>query len=392
MRARATPPPSATREAGPSVPEPVPPVGVEAAAPKLRIHGHVLDATGFGVEATEIDVRAWSGKEPDVRWYTATTTTGLGGAFEITIDRERAATGFGLATTAKGYVEGWKAVKIEEYDEARGVDIVVDVARSIVGRVVDDDGRGIPGAVVQLWYGSETTWPTKTDAEGRFATPPHAPRMGFELIVEAPGYSRRAISIAASSEETTDVGDIAFRKGGWVSGVVVDQRGTPIGDLWIEVEQVKDKEGKQPRVRTDASGRFQFDDIDGKKVTIRIDGGTGRDYRGQLSEVDVGRSDLRLVASSWTMISLRFIDADTRAPVDLKKIEYGLRPEGTPEPQRLGMGAAGSDLVSTVLSAQSERRYDLTVRAAGFEDETVRGIDVGDVAEKTIDVLMRRKR
>lgn len=339
-----------------------------------------------------MEVRAWSGKEPEVRWHTVQTNAGLDGSFEFVFGRERATSGFGLETTAKGYVEGWKAVKLEEYDEARGVDVVVDVARSIVGRVADADGRGIPDAVVQLWYGSETTWPTKTDAEGRFVTPPHAPRKGFELIVEAPGYTRRAVPIAASSEETTDVGDIAFRKGGWVSGVVVDQRGTPIGDLWIEVEHVKDKDGKQPRVRTDASGRFQFDDIDGKKVTIRIDGGTGRDYRGQLSDVDVGRSDLRLVASSWTMITLKFIDADTRDPVDLKKIEYGLRPEGTPEPQRLGMGAAGSDLVSTVLSAQSERRYDLTVRAAGYEDGTVHGLDVGDVAEMKIDVLMRRKR
>lgn len=376
----------------PVVPEPLPAVGVEDSEPKLRIHGRVLDAASVGVASAQVEVRAWSGKEPQVQWTTLTTVAGLDGAFDITIDRERAAIGFGLASTAKGYVEGWKSLKLEEYDEARGVDVVVEAARSISGRVIDGDRRGIPESVVQLWYGSETTWPTKVDAEGRFLTPPHAPRKDFELIIEAPGYTRRTIPVPASSEETTDVGDITFRKGGWVSGVVVDAEGKPIADVWLKVLHVKDEHDEQPRVRTDAGGRFRFEDIDGQKVTIRIEGGAGRDYRGQLSGVDVGRADLRLVASAWTRIWLKFIDADTRKPVDVKKIEYGLRPEGSPEPERLGQGASSSDpLTSTVLSTESGRRYDLTVRAAGFEDGRVSGIDVGDVPEMTVDVLMRRK-
>jgi protocatechuate 3,4-dioxygenase beta subunit len=390
-RPRPAPSSQATDEvANATAPTRAPVPEVEDAAPKLRIHGRVIDSVGAGIARADVEVRAWSGKEPKARWNSVKTKAALDGAFEVVFGRDLATNGFGLETTAQGYVEGWKAVKLDEYDEARGIDVVVEAARAITGRVIDRNTRGIPGAVVQLWYGSETTWPTPVDADGRFLTPTHAPKRSFDLIVEAPGYTRRVIPVAASSEETTDLGDIAFSKGGVVEGIVVDAQGQPVPDIWLEVRQVEEN-GKRPRACTDSGGRFRFEDVDSDRVTIRTAGGGGRQYHGQLTDVRTGQ-DLRLVASAWTTVWLNFIDVATRKPVDLEQAEYGLRPEGSPEPERLGHGASSANLVSTVLSVESGHRYDVTVRAAGFDEGHVNGIDVGDVAEMTVEVMMRRKR
>ncbi len=375
-------------------------VPADDAKPKLRIRGRVLDEFGAGVGGAEIEVRAWSGNEADPQWFEVEDVAGADGAFDLTIDRERATRGFGIGTTAKGHVEGRRVVKLDAYDETRGIDVVVEPARAISGRVLDGDAKPIPGTTVQLWYGSETTWPTTVDADGRFRTPPHGPRRAFELWVEAPGYPARSVPLAATTSDVTDVGDIVFRRGGRIAGVVVDARGKPVQDLWLEVAQVRDEKNPAPRCRTDTNGRFEFTDLAGDTITIHVsvpDGeggpaGARRTYRGGASEIRAGRADVHLVVTTECRVKLVFIDADTRKPVDVRKAEYGLRYEGGPEPERLGQGASSSPLLSTFLSAESGRRYDLTVRSAGFEDAHVNGIDVGDAAEVAIDVPMRRVR
>ena len=46
--------------------------------------------------------------------------------------------------------------------------------------------------------------------------------------------------------------------------------------------------------------------------------------------------------------------------------------------------------MSTALSAECGRRYDLTVRCPGFDVARVNGIEVGDVDEMDVRVPMRR--
>src|SRR5688572_12223905 len=216
--------------ADPGAPAPVPasPADQEEGKPTLLIHGRVVDPSGLGVPGATVELRAWSGKDPDTIWTTLRGITKDGGSFEFSLQRDLASSGFGLETAAAGFLEGWRAVKPGEYDPSEGIDVVVEKARAVVGCVVDEYGRGIAGTVVQLWYGSETTWPTKVDAAGAFRTPAAGPRRAFELIVEAPGYPRRTIPLAAADEEATDVGAIAFRRGGRVAGVVVDSQDRPV--------------------------------------------------------------------------------------------------------------------------------------------------------------------
>ncbi len=369
-----------------------------AALDSIRIHGRVVDDVGRGVAGAKVEIRAWSGAEPDVRWFTTRTGADAAGFFEKLVDTERATMGFGVETSADGFVEGWRAVKPDEYDPSQGIEVVMEPARAISGRVIDADARPIPGTAVQLWYGSESTWPTTVDEDGRFRTPSRAPRRALELVVEAPGFARRLIPIAAADEDIHDVGEIVFHRGGQVSGVVVDVDGRPLGDIPLELAVVTTRTASAPTCRSDSAGRFAFDGLGGDVVTISVDGsqrggppGAWRYFRGSATDVETGRTDVRIVARASATLTLRFVDPATNALVDLRRATYGLRLEGTPEPERLGQGASSSGaLTSTTLSAECGRRYDVTVRAAGFEDGHVNGIDVGDVAKMTINVPMRR--
>ena len=70
----------------------------------------------------EVEVRAWSGTDAGTKWSIFKVSSGADGAFDVSIDRALATRGFGVATTAEGFVEGWRAVKAGEYDEGVGVD------------------------------------------------------------------------------------------------------------------------------------------------------------------------------------------------------------------------------------------------------------------------------
>lgn len=375
--------------------------GVPPPPPKLRIHGRIREESGRGVGHAGLEIRASSGTAERTQWFTKGATADGNGAFDVSIDDARASLGFGIETSADTYLEGWVFLKRADYDETRGVDVVVERARAIAGRVVDGEGRAIRGTRVQLWYGSETTWPTDVGPDGKFRTPSRGPRRAFELVVEAPGFRHRSVPVAAADVDETNVGDIVFRNGGRIAGVVVDRAGHPVQGLQITVDVVADEEHPSPRCRTDTEGRFALDVIGEDAVTLHVDvdgdmggpEGARLRYRGAAEDVQPGRTDVRLVVSAQATIRLLFVDALTGESVDVGTAEYGLRYEGTPEPERLGQGASGSDpLVSTYVTAESGRRYDLTVRCPGFDVARVNGIDVGDVVELDVRVPMRRSK
>jgi len=411
-RALPSRPPASAVDAGPATPPPIPPPGpgteatprggtaspapVDPAPVLLKVGGRVVDERGTGVAGAEVEVR---GRSPD---HTSSATvlvrTGADGTFEAEIRRDFAGEGLCLATTADGFVEGFLFLKPEECGDARGVEIRVEAARAIVGRVVDEYGRPIPGCTVQLWYGSETTWPTDAGADGRFRTPRHAPAKAFELIVEVPGLPRRTIPLEASTADPTDVGDLVFRREGDLAGVAVDGAGVPVPDLPVAVLGVAGPPDRAPRARTDGAGAFRFTGLGEGTVQVCVDGAAGeggapgarRRYRGNSGDVAVGSAEVRLVVRTETAVVLRFVDAATGEPVDVRAADYGFREEGAPEPERLPHGASSSDpLLSTRLSLWPGR-YDLTVRSPGFEVFRRSGVEVQDLPEVTIDVPMRR--
>ena len=359
-----------------------------------------MAAGGAGVPRAGIEVRAWSGEKGKEKWTILKTTSGPGGEFSVATERALATLGFGVETSAEGFLEGWVSVKPEEYDPERGIEVAVEAARSITGRAVDEYGRPLAAVTVDLWYGSETTWSTKAGADGRFRTPCRGPRRAFDLIVEAEGFPRRVVPVGeAPAEESTDVGDVVFRRGGRLAGVAIDEGGRPVAGLPLGLTGVV---GRSPSVKTDEAGRFEFTDLGEGTVGVCVDApgsveapdGKRRGYQGGIDDVAVGRTDLRVVVTAETTVILRFLDASTGQEMKVEKSSVGAWPSGTEEPENPIRGSTSSSLpyASERFTVISGRRWEFLVRTPGCEDARLRGVDVGDVAEMTVDVPLRRSR
>lgn len=384
-----------------TVPPPTVAPSLAESSPGLVVRGRVRTSEGVGVVGVSVELRAWSGSKTRPTWSNREVKTGLGGVYEFSIEPPVASAGFVVVVSAEGFLEVWRAVDPKDYDGAQSIDLEIETARSIACRVLDADARPIPGASAMLWYGSDSTWPTSADREGRIRTPARAPHRAFELIVEAPGYPRREVPVAASTLDRTDIGDVVFRKGGVVAGVVVDGRGEPVEDLNLVILNLGPSgKASDVRAKTDARGRFEFSDLGLGIVSIFADApnlggppGARRAYRGGIGGVEVGRRDVRIVCGTECLLILRFVDAVTGEPLDVHEAEYGARYEGTPVPEQLGAGGSGSDPFRTArLTVASGHRYDVAVRSPGFELGRADGIDVRDLEEIAVDVRLTRSK
>lgn len=111
----------------------------------------------------------------------------------------------------------------------------------IVGRVVDESGRPVEGALVRatasaglvlfeldsLALDAHVDEQATTGADGRFWLPAHEDG-GVQLIVEAAGFAPFRKELTAYYDRSTDAGDLQLERGVLLSGRVVDTSGRPI--------------------------------------------------------------------------------------------------------------------------------------------------------------------
>ncbi|MBI5836106.1 MAG: carboxypeptidase regulatory-like domain-containing protein [Candidatus Eisenbacteria bacterium] len=115
---------------------------------------------------------------------------------------------------------------------------------SVQGRVVDPEGRPMPGATVEGAAAGTAT----TDAAGRF-TISNVPASVGELTVRADGFLRRGARIQCPEFGGLVVlPDIVLTRGRTVSGRVLGPDGHPLPNIWVDFTEV--------RATTDADGRF----------------------------------------------------------------------------------------------------------------------------------------
>lgn len=167
--------------------------------------------------------------------------------------------------------------------------------RTLRGRVVDPLGRGVAGAVLDLYLGcghGPSAAVVVGDAEGRFEIA-HVPSLDAYLWVSAPGH-RGALHVADDVFERFGGAEalIVLRPGADLAGVVTDPRGRPVAGAVVRQFQ----ETRGPRAVTDDHGRFTLWGVTpGGEVTAfhpltgawqRVDGVTpGRDLVVRLAAV-----------------------------------------------------------------------------------------------------------
>jgi thiol-disulfide isomerase/thioredoxin len=149
---------------------------------------------------------------------------------------------------------------------------------ALTGRVVDQGGRPVVGAVVGLGIADgQTTWIDKhratTDDQGRYLFHRVARRgaegeLKYGVVVRKSGYSGGTSNPAfvqlAAGDTPRTIEPIRLTPGVAMNVSVVDNEGEAVEGAWVEIQGFRDGQ----LVKTDSRGRFTFRDVARGPVTV----------------------------------------------------------------------------------------------------------------------------
>ncbi len=247
-------------------------------SPPFALSGRVVDGSGAPVP----DVEVWARPEGGLtaRFLAQQTTTDGNGRFRF------ASLGEGVhRLTVEG--QGWspsRPVRVELGERAPDeVELVVERLRPITGRLVDEAGRPVPRATLELWRSIRGTSPyDRTEVswsvdgpEGRFEL--EAPGPGhWVLLVRAPGMAPTWTRTFRAGPTPVELGDVLLGPGATVVGRV-RVAGEPLAGVVVELRRPDWKPSEETNpfampqagwrgappiaTRTDPDGSFRLDAV-----------------------------------------------------------------------------------------------------------------------------------
>jgi hypothetical protein len=157
-------------------------------------------------------------------------------------------------------------------------DAEIDQTAAVTGRVLDDDGKPLAGAVVEIYgeakgtgqgaseqFGGITNvdpWAV-TDAEGKFVLAAKGEHRHFFTRVFAQGFATQAVRMDGGNVDTTDNNEVRLTRGCTVTGRLVKD-GQPLAGVEMRLSQ-QDRNAERftqnYSVGTDADGKFTFEHV-----------------------------------------------------------------------------------------------------------------------------------
>ncbi len=160
---------------------------------------------------------------------------------------------------------------------------------TVRGRVADEQGRAIAGARVSLEgyfrvlpsVASRDGGAAESASSGAFAIGGLRSDIGHALSVEAPGFAQETLELEQGDGRELDLGTLVLRREALLAGVVIDAAGQPVEDVEVVLEPLGSVpamdtaaagpggaldvqarfQGREWRVRTDATGTFLFEHL-----------------------------------------------------------------------------------------------------------------------------------
>lgn len=196
-------------------------------------------------------------------------------------------TKYTLSATASGTKEGRAEIELGRRDRD-DVRIALGRGASIAGKVTDVDGAPIAGATVQL-SGQEARR-VDTSADGSFSASGLAPG-SYRLGVRSDDSPRRSGRIGSASYRGKSSGDLVVtvkegetsraslvleRRSEVIEGVVVDAKGAPLSDFFVEAARLDNPRASASRYDgiasgavTDPMGRFRIEKLGAGEYSVR---------------------------------------------------------------------------------------------------------------------------
>jgi uncharacterized GH25 family protein len=166
-------------------------------------------------------------------------------------------------------------------EDSTNLTLRLEPALTLAGRVLDPEGKAIPNATVQIVFwtervGSTLNQPTRGDAEGRFEVKALPPNRRYGFTVSAKGFGQETRDVQASDALAGRVDLDSFEllvANQRIAGIVVDENDKPVSGASINSYGQYGR-SKQPNVngRTDAKGRFSFDQLCEGPISLSVNG------------------------------------------------------------------------------------------------------------------------
>ncbi|MDR9745052.1 carboxypeptidase-like regulatory domain-containing protein [Paenibacillus taichungensis] len=232
------------------------------------IIGKITDNDGFPVKDVNVHITQETGGEQ--KQIVKTDSKG-DFRFETAISES---TDFSIKALAKGYLDSGKNFSYINLNPGgtEVVNLVIFEPATIVGKVTDQSGKPVVGAVIKATTVSQFV---KTDREGNYAISgiDNYAYNEITIQVDAKGYVfyTRYLSVGTGSTTTLN---IVLQDAADVSGLVQDEQGRPVAGATVSLDNFKtktDKQGKYSIIRLRPESSTISVEADGYiKQTIRV--------------------------------------------------------------------------------------------------------------------------
>jgi protocatechuate 3,4-dioxygenase beta subunit len=240
-------------------------------------------------------------------------------------------------------------------------DLALEPGVSLVGRVLDDAGKPVAGALVAAHPTGEPQPPRSSDpdapalwvpellsvrtgADGRWQLPGLRPG-GVTLVLRERDHVLTRLEIEAARGESLP-GDVVMPRGGVIEGTVTDRAGKPIGGAEVRVtdreitaswysdmsfpyapgdDSILDewetvcREEQHERVITDASGRFHLGDLERPNYTLYAR--APRHEPAKVRDVATGDRGAAMSLEKEALLKVRVVDDVSGEPVAGAELE-----------------------------------------------------------------------
>ncbi|HEX9667919.1 MAG TPA: carboxypeptidase-like regulatory domain-containing protein, partial [Thermoanaerobaculia bacterium] len=293
--------------------------------------------------------------------------------------------------------------------------LVLAAGQTVVGRVVDPDGRPVAAADVSFrrvqrppvmsggsGFASGGPAPSAaTGADGRFRLH-RVEAAEYDLQVTRRGFAaagRAALAVPAQKSDV-DLGDVVLEPGVVLEGRVVGPKGVPVAGAevgaWPSEGLLFERWSfwHEP-VTTDADGAFRLGDLPrGERVRLEV---SHRSYAPhESSEIEVPTEEpLTIELRPQGTLAVRVVDPDGE-PVPEANVSAVVETRVSSGQGVFSMGSSSYGLGKTdqegaLLAHPEPGAYVLQVSAAGFETQRVPGVEVPAGSEaRPVKVALRR--
>ncbi len=291
-----------------------------------------------------------------------------------------------VSASARGFASGHDA--LDPARESRELRIELVPGFTLRGRCVTAEGDPVHHALVSIRGGGTE----QTAKSGHFQLA-GVPLQGGPVVIVPLAHAPRLLDETSSTGADVDLGDVVLSPGEPVDGIVVDAEGKPLAGARIQLRSADLAVVVRSAV-ADAEGRFELIAVGSgnhRLIAQHARGDGTSPISATLDDVRAGARDVRVVMTGALYLTVRFLSAADRTPVEVREVTLTARPlDAGPDAQQLGWAWSGATMQSIRVGFEAGGSFDVTLAVPGFEDATLESVQIDPSREVIVEALFTK--